>query len=172
MQKKKVNKKHHASDDHAFDKSVISWTAQEYIKMEKGVLWFVIAGLIAILLIVYSLKQGSWTFAGAVFAAIIAYSIHDRNNPGKIKIILSEIGIKIGHHKIPYSHMKAFWLVYHPPFIQTLNIRTTDAFIPDITIQLAGKDPAKIRQHLIKQIPEWEGKQENFMDSLARFLKL
>lgn len=169
---KKTDNFHEISEEHAYGNGVISWSAMEYIKIQKGMIWFISAGIIVFLLIVYSFKQGSWTFAGAVLAAIFAYLAHMRQNPKKINITLTDMGIKIGKQKIPYSHMKAFWIVYHPPFIQTLNIRTTEAFLPDITIQLEDQNPVEIRKHLIKQIPEWEGKHENFMDSLARFLKL
>ena len=174
LKAKQVQKYHEKqkTKQHAYHDVMISWRAPEYIKIKKSYTWFVIASLMTILLVVYSLKEGSWSFAMAVMAAAIAYGVYVRQKPKNVEIVVSEMGIKIGKYKIPYSHMRVFWIVYHPPFIQTLNIRTVDAFTPDIAIQLGEQSPVKVREYMVKQVPEWEGKHENFIDSLARLLKL
>jgi hypothetical protein len=164
--KKKTNEKH------AYDHALVSWKAPEYEKHQKGIIWSVCAALIAVFFIYYGFKNQAWTFSMAVIAAVFAYIVYWNQEPKKTKITVSEIGIKIGSYKIPYSNMKAFWIVYHPPFIKTLNIRTSDTFTPDVVIQLDGQDPTEVRKYFVRQAPEWEGKQENFMDSLTRFLKL
>ena len=165
--REKYHEKHHAYND-----VVVSWSAPEYVKQEKSIIWFVIAGIVAALLLTYGVMEGSWTFTAAIAAAVFAYAVYHRQKPGNVGITISKIGIKISNHRIPYSNMRAFWIVYHPPFIQTLNIRTADALTPDLTIQLGDQSPVEIREYLVRQIPEWEGKHENFIDSLARFLKL
>lgn len=170
--KKALTKIHHEEEKHAYHEAVLSWNAEEYIKAEKSFIWFILAGIVVALLLIYGIRDGSWTFSAAVIAAVFAYIVYYRQKPRNIKIVVSKIGIMIGKHKLPYSHMKAFWIIYHPPFIQTLNIRTTDTFGPDITIQLDKQSPAEVREYMVKQIPEWEGKYENFVDSLSRFLKL
>lgn len=165
--RKPKNEKHHAYND-----AVVSWSAPEYIKPKKSIIWFIVASIAVALLIIYGVTEGSWTFTAAIAAAVFAYVVYHKQKPGNIGVTVSKIGIKIGNHKIPYSNMRAFWIVYHPPFIQTLNIRTADALTPDLTIQLGDQSPVTIREYLVRQIPEWEGKHENFIDSLARFLKL
>ncbi|MBU1992408.1 hypothetical protein KKG51_01780, partial [Patescibacteria group bacterium] len=141
-------------------------------KFDKGTAWFVVAFMASGLLIYYGFANGAWSFSLAIIAAMIAYGVHLKQKPRKVKIKISKMGITLGKIKVPFSHMRTFWITYHPPFMKTLTIRTTDVWLSDLTIQLEDQDPVEIREFLVKQIPEWEGKQIGFFDSLARFFKL
>jgi len=105
-----------------------------------------------------------------VFTAV--YSLIHLEHPRNVQVKISEIGVKVGLKKYSYGKIKAFWIIYEPPFVQTLNLRVEGDFIGEITIQLAGQDPAQVREYLISKIPEMEGKSESFSDILVRLFKI
>ncbi len=150
-----------------------SWIAPQYVQHAKTTRWYLIAGMSALALVLLSLlAMKNWSFALAivVFSAVYFY-LQEYHPPKKVRISISEMGIKVGEVLFPYSHIQAFWIIYTPPLVKTLNLRMHRHFFWDITIQLENEDPVAIRQFLCGQIPEWEGKDEHFTDILLRLLR-
>lgn len=158
--------------ENAFDNHILEWTAPEYIKHQRGPVWIGIAGSLSAAMIAYAILSGSWTMAMAFLALSIAYYIEHKQEPEDIETAFSEMGIKVGNQVFPFSIMKAFWIIYEPPFVKTLHIRFAKKHMADLTIQLGDQDPAKARNYLATQIPEWEGKEEATFDILTRTFKL
>lgn len=158
--------------DFHYGEEVFSWITPEYIKHEKGVKWYLAWGFIALLVVLYGLFYNAWTLSLVVTALCAGYYIQHFENPKNIKVSISDMGIRIGNKVIPSRNLKAFWIYYQPGKVQTLNFLTTDKIFPEITIQLNGQNPAPIRKYLLRQIPEWEGKEETFTDVLIRLLKI
>lgn len=158
--------------EHAYDSAVFEWQAPEYHKHHKGAVWFIIAGLIAFGLVVYGVVTAGWTFSVAILIFSGVYLLIHSQEPKKIPVKISPMGIKMGNHYVPYSDIRAFWIVYHPPMIKTLNFRTVHPLLPDMMLSLEHHDPSEIRDYLSTQIPEWEGKAESFSNTLVRLLRL
>lgn len=156
----------------AFDEAVISWEAPEYVVHQKGPKWKITMLLLVAVVAGLSLYYDSWTFALAIVVFAAVYSLVHLEHPRDVQVKISEIGIKVGFRKYSFGKIKAFWIIYEPPFVQTLNLRVEGDFIGEITIQLAGQDPAKVREYLISKIPEMEGKSESFSDILVRLFKI
>lgn len=167
---KKLAKKH--INKHAFDKALLAWRAPEYHQYEKSALWFIIAGLAAAVLIFYGIKTDGWTFsiAVAVFAAV--YYLMHREQPPVVDVKISEVGVKVGHHIFPYSHLKYFWIIYDPPFVKRLYLREASRFHPEVFVSLEDTDPAQVRHALSHHTEELKGKHEPFSDSLVRLFRL
>ena len=176
-QKKKINFTPHgpATEEelHLYDEAVFAWTAPEYIQHAKSKLWYAVEAAAAALLLIYAVLSGNYTMALAllVLAAVYHY-LHEKHPPKNIKIVVSNMGIKVGAMIFPYDHVQAFWMMYHPPYLKTLNLRIRKHFFSDVVIQLADMNPASVRHFLCGQIPELEGKTEQFGDTLIRLLKL
>ncbi len=156
----------------AYDNKIISWVAPEHVRYQRGTLWKVIIGIFLITSIGLGIYYNAWTFSLAVSVFVIAYYLIHRDHPNDVEISISDIGIKVGHRKYPFSRIKSFWLMYEPPHIRTLNIKVHGELAVDISIQLNHQDPSKIREFLIEKIPEKEGHQESFSDIFARLLKI
>ena len=157
----------------AFDDGIITWTTPEHLTYERGIIWklcvfFVTAGAIS-----WGIFDGAWTFSGAIFAFVLAYYLtHYKKQSKDVIIRISDIGIKVGNRKYPYTHIKAFWLIYQPPYVATLNLKVTGETFPEVTIQLNGNHPGPIREFLITKIPELEGQHERMSDIFVRLFKL
>lgn len=158
--------------DTEYDKPVLTWTAPEFIRYKKGWLWYVIFVLVfgggTVLAYIYS----SWSFALVLLAFAVAYLLLERRYPKRIKIIISEMGIKVGNSIYQYNRIRAFWIIYNPPLTKTLYIKVHNEFLVDIEIQLDGQSPVDVQEFLLRKIPELEGKEEGFLKHLTRLFRL
>lgn len=174
MKIKHLLKQRYRIDKHApaFDKALIIFRAPEYLHHEKSLVWFVVAGLIALILVVYGLMSDGWTFSIAVIVFAGAYYSFSRHKPPVVDIKISKMGIKIGGHAFPYNRLKIFWIVYDPPFVNKLYLRTNSALHPDIFVSLENADVCEVRRVLSKHLAELTNKHEPFSDTLVRLFKL
>jgi len=155
-----------------FNKAIFSWEAPEYIQHEKGWKWFVGAGIVVLLLCVYAILTGNWTLALALVVFSALYYWQHFETPKHVKIIVSRVGIKVGNKEYTYQHIKSFWIIYRPPNVKTLNLKSNSRYLPDVAIQLGTQAPGELREYLCSQIIEKEGKEESFLDGLIRTFKL
>jgi len=158
--------------DTAYDKAVISWTAPEYVKFKKGTLWYIIFAVIFLGGAVLAYIYGSWTFSLVLLVFCVSYLVSDRKRPKNVKVILSEVGVKVGNRIYQYGRIRTFWVMYNPPFTKTLNIRVHNEFLVDIEIQLGDQDPSEICGFLSRKLPELEGKSESLLRHFERLFKL
>lgn len=155
-----------------FDEAIISWESPEYIQHEKGVIWYLAAIACALILCVYAIFTANWTLVLALIVlAAVYYRIHGFP-PQNVKVKISKTGIKINSKEYPYQNIDSFWIIYNPPSTKTLNLKSNSRLLPDIAIQLGDQDPSELRAYLVSQIREREGREELFIDSLIRILKL
>lgn len=166
-------KKHKKSDHKAFDKALITWRAPEYTHHEKSTFWFLVAGVIAFLLVLYGLAtEGGWTFSIAVIVFAGSYYLFYRSSPPIVEVKISKLGVKIGHHTFPMNNIRNFWITYDPPFVKKLYLRMISRFHPDIAVSLHNADPVKVHHILSPFVRELKGKGEPFSDTLLRLFRL
>lgn len=156
----------------AYDEAILSWVTPEAIRHERGTIWKFLIGIALIFTIAWGIVYNAWTFSLAIGVFAVVYYLIHLEHPKDIEIKISNIGIKVGGRKYPYSRIKAFWLIYEPPYIKTLNLRVSGEMVSDITIQLNGQHPADVRQFLMERIPELEGQSEKLSDIFLRLFKI
>lgn len=151
---------------------IISWVAPEYIQYHKEPRWYYAAGIIIFITLVISFLTDNWTFALSIITLAAVYQyLHMYHPPRDIAIVITDMGIHVGQIFFPYSHIQSFWIIYNRG-IRTLNLRVTNRFYADLTIQLNDQNPVKVREYLVGQIVELEGKNESLGDVILRLLKL
>lgn len=155
----------------AYDEAILAWVAPEMIKHERGLSWKIIVSFLIALAFAWGFVYGSWTFSLALLMALITYYIAHLEHPRDVQIKISEIGVKAGTRKYPYSRIRAFWVIYEP-HVKTLNLRISGDIISDITIQLGTQNPAIVRNFLLEKIPELEGQTEKISDIFIRLFKI
>ncbi len=161
-----------AAEESAFDRYVMKWRAPEHFRSTRGWLWYALAILLDGGLLTYAVWTQAWTML-AVFALLpFVVVLEHRRKPKIVDVVISEYGIKFGKLQIPYSQIRRFWILHELPVADELKLLTTSKLHPEITIPLVGVDPTPIRQYLVTQVSEWEGKKQSFLDLLVRILKL
>ncbi len=156
----------------SFDEAVLSWTAPEFIRYQRGIIWKIVVALIAATFVVFGYFYDAWTFSLAVIVFVIVYAIVNRKEPKEIKVVVSEIGIKAGFRTYPYSLIKDFCIVYEPPYASELHMRVSNDLAHEIVIQLWGQNPSELRNYLLKHIPEKPDHKEPLSDALLRLFKI
>lgn len=175
LEKAMKKEEHHAGkgmSTYHYGEDIFAWIAPEYIKHEKGVYWYVLSGIIALLLAAWGLFNDAWTMSLVITVFCGVYYLHHFEHPRDVSVAIGEMNIRIGRKIIPFRNIRAFWIYYLPGHVETLNLLTTDSLFPEISIQLNGQDPVPLRNYLLRQIPEWEGKEESLMEAVLRLLKI
>lgn len=156
----------------AYDEALIYWVAPETVIHVRGPLWKTVMGILVIAVVAWGIYDGSWTFSLVIGTFAIAHYLIHLEHPKATEIKISDIGIKVGTRKYSYSQIKAFWIIYEPPYVQTLNIRVQGKVNDDITIQLWHQSPSTVREFLMGKIPELEGQSEKLSDIFLRLFKI
>jgi len=172
MAKQKPNPKSENIPEGAFDRGLIAWHAPHYLRYERGWFWFVAVFAVCGALAAYGYFNDAITMA-VVFAILpFVLILEHMKKPAAVLVVISEYGIRFGELRIPYSRMRGFWILHQPPMVDELHLLTDSRLHPELTIQLMGNDAALLRQFLVTQITEFEGKNLGMLDSMVRILKL
>ncbi len=155
-----------------YDNVSISWSAPDKIRYKRGLVWKIIMPALLFSAIIIGVIHNAWTFSLAIAAFVMVYYIINREKPKILEVVLSNIGIKVGDRKYPYTKIKSFWVLYEPPYTKNLYIHVDGDFAVHIPIQLGEQDPAIIREFLLEKIPEKEGMKESFVDMFLKILKI
>lgn len=148
----------------------IQWSALEFVKHEKNPLWFIIGGIIAIIFLIFSIWTKNFIFAIIIILATFSIFIWAQKKPRKITFLLTPKGLKIDENLYAFDHLKSFWIFYDPPEIKFLSVESKKLFMPRIIIPIADENPNRIREFLLKYLPEVE-QRESLIDILARRLR-
>jgi len=130
------------------------WKALEFEKTEKTKSWFIIPGIITIIIGIFALLTENILFLIIIVLAFFIFYIYANKDPLTIKFRINEKGIKIGKKFFDFDELKSFWVFYSPPEEKELSIRSKKMFIPYIKIPLGNQNPNEIRKYLLKFLPE------------------
>lgn len=155
-----------------FDLPLYEWKTPVYHQHERGLVWLITLITFFIGMLIYAINAGSASMATAVILLATVYYLVHREPVQTITVKISRAGLKIGKKIISFSHIKGYWLNYHPPLIKQIHFRLNSGSPREITILLSDADQEYIRHILAHYIPEWERKDESLIDIFARALKL
>ncbi|NQU83795.1 MAG: hypothetical protein HQ536_03725 [Parcubacteria group bacterium] len=164
MDKKEIEKK--------YGKVLFFWDIHDFDKYEKTILWYVIAGILGIITLAYSIWTMNFLFAVIILMFAVIILLHDLRVPNLIKCSITETGIVFGSNLYKYSEFENFWILYEPPEIKNLYFEFK-GIKPRISIPLEKQDPNKIREILGKYLEEDLDKEgEPVTEYIGRILKI
>ena len=153
--------------DKESDKILISWTAQEFVKKEKGRAWFITLGIIALAFFVIGILMKNYIFSIIVALSSFLIFIQALRHPQKIKTEIFEDRVVINDLlKITFKEVRSFWIFEETDFTG-LCLETKKLTQPKIYLPLGQQTPDKIRQILTEFIPETK-QEESLIDLIAR----
>ena len=157
-----------------YGQELLSWQIPEYEKHERGLKWYIIAGVLAVAFIIYGLWTSNYLFALLVvmFAAITM--INHWREPVMLDFVISAEGVVIGDKFFDYDTIKHFSLIYKPKEqVKTLYLEFKSVLRPRLSIPLFNVNPVLVRQHLLKYIMEdVDRTDESNSDFISKKLKL
>ena len=148
------------------------WKFSEFTKHERGKNWYIIAGIVALLLLVYSAFSANLLFALVIIIFILVILMFQRNTD-EVEFQIHEDGISVNRNFYDYKDIKNFFIIYEPPQVKTLYFEPKSLFSPRIPIPFKDQDPVKIREVLLGYLEEdLDQENEPLSDQISRLFKL
>lgn len=144
-----------------------SWEFPEYHQHERGRVWYTVFFVIAGLLVLYSLATYNFLFLVIILIAGAVYVVTGRRQPAMLRCTIWEDGVTVNDKLYRYDSLEKFWIIYNPPESKYLYLRLKGALRPDLVIALENANPVKVRDGLLRFVPEDATKEE---ESVAEVL--
>jgi hypothetical protein len=156
-----------------FGNTLLQWKFPEYEEHERGISWFITAGIVSVAFLTYAIIVSNFLFAIIIVIVDLIILIQINRKPDRVDFKITEEGLVIGTSFTPFSNISKFWIIYNPPKVKTLYINFKSTIRPDITIPLENKNPLRVRETLLKFIEEdFEKEEESNSEQIRKFLKL
>lgn len=153
-------------------KSVLyQYKALEFDKYEKTPTWYVLFGIIGILLLIYAIfTRSPMMFVVFVLTFIVTLLISSKD-PKYISIEITETGINLDSKRtFQYQDIESFG-VFIRGDVRFISLHMAEGILMHARIPLGKEDPDDIAAILEQFIPREDGK-ESFFDTLDHFLKI
>ncbi len=152
----------------------ISWIVPEYETHERSKNWYILSSITALLLLLFAFFTANFLFAVIIIISAIVIILNDGQNPGKVRIILSDEGISIGKKFYDYDELDNFSIIFKPKAgIKNLYFEFKSAIRHRISIHLEKTDPLLVREYLLKYLTEdLERKDQPLSENLAKIFKI
>lgn len=151
---------------------ILGWMIDEYERHERGPVWYAAAFLIGVGLILYALVTQNFLFAVIIVMFGVFIGLASLREPSRVLFRATTRGVAVGEQFFPYVELRAFWIVYEPPYVKNLYIEHKSALSPRIVVPIEDVDPIEIRNGLLAHLDEDARTEEPMGDLLGRILKL
>ena len=150
----------------------VTWTAQEYVHLDKSPIWFVLFVIVVLGLIsvdVFLLK--SYTFSALVIVMAVAVVIYSRRPPKTLTYALSiKQGLYVGERLYHFEDFKAFGVIRDGEH-HSIMLIPTKRFAPGVSVYFPEEFGEQIVDILGKRLP-MEELHLDIIDILVRKLRL
>lgn len=143
-----------AKKEEKIGKILASWQFPEFTKYERGPVWHIVAGLVVLGTLAYSIMTANFLFAVIIVIAVIIWTLQLRKDPQMIDFSISDKGVTIGSSFYKYESLKKFWIIYNPPETKSLYFDFKSVVKPAISIELQSQNPLKMRELLLQFLDE------------------
>ncbi len=145
------------------------WDAPEFTKHEKDVYWFATLAIVSVALVIFFLLTKNYLGTLVVIMLAALVYVYSQKEPGMIHFAITPLGINVGRNSHPFEELKSFWIFYEPGEIKEVSFRTKRLTSPYLALPLGKANPVKVRQTLLKFLPE-KKQEEPIANILARRL--
>lgn len=154
------------------DNPPVTWTAQEYVHLDRSPLWFVLFTLIVLGLVavdIFFLK--SWTFSALVIVMAIALIIYIRRPPRMLTYALSPMqGLYVGERLYHFDEFKAFGLIKDGEH-HSIMLIPRKRFSPGVSVYFPDDIGERVVDILGQRLP-MENLKLDVVDIIVRKLRL
>lgn len=146
----------------------ISWTASEFVAHHKGVGWYLLMILAAVVTIgvVYLVVRDAIS-VGVIVALFVLFGISAARKPRVLEYRLDQGGLTIGSKFYPYNGFKSFSIIREGAF-SSISLLPLKRFMPPLSIYYEPKDEPRIIEVISAHLPF----EERGNDPLDRFVRL
>lgn len=148
----------------------VEWTASEFVAHNKGIGWYALLGLGAILLaaIIYLFTRDI-TSAGIIVFVALLLGIAAGKKPRILHYQVNEDGLVIGQKFYPYAEFKSFSVMEEGAF-SSIMFLPLKRFMPPISIYYDPQDEDRIVEVLTYYLP-MENREHDAFDRLIKRIR-
>lgn len=151
------------------DDVLMNWESREFIQYDRNPAWILVVYILASLILIYAIWTMNFLFAVLVVLFTIVIVIYTQRKPNILKVAVMKKGFKINDTLYTYEDdLENFWVLYNPPDLKVLNFKRRQSLLPALVIQLEDQNPLKIREMLLKFLPEDLTQDEGTIDKISR----
>lgn len=156
-----------------FGEEIFSWTIDEYERHERGPVWYAIAFILGVSLVLYAMVTQNFLFAVILIMTGVIIGLSTMREPRKVLFQLTTRGVVIGNEFTPYKDLKSFWIFYEPPHVKNIYMDYRNPITPHLKVPLEDQDPLQVRATLLEFMrEELSNEEEPLSELLGRVLKL
>lgn len=154
------------------DNPPITWTAQEYVHLDRSPMWFVLFAVVVLGLIAISVfLLNSWSFSLLIFVMAVALIVYIRRPPRTITYALSPAqGLYVGERLYHFDDFKAFGLIEDGGHFSIMLI-PRKRFAPGVSVYFPQDAGERIVDILGQRLP-MENLKLDVVDVIVRKLRL
>ncbi|MCE7936422.1 hypothetical protein DYH10_01340 [Candidatus Saccharibacteria bacterium CPR2] len=149
--------------------NTITWEASEYVHHQKGVGWFAILSLIAIIFAVALYFVVDIWAAMVVILMAVTVIVYAQRKPEVLQYSITPEGLSIGNKNYRFDQFRSFNIL-HDGGIESIEFLPLKRFMPGISIYFDPAHKDQIINILSLQLPH-EDKEPDFIDRLARQIR-
>lgn len=153
------------------DKKVLyEWSAPEF-SGSGATGWSGWALLVLLIAAGWTVWVQQWvTLAVVVMVGVMVYLLR-KSQPRVFQHQITETGVYVGERLYAYGKLKSFWIVLGGD-VRIVNLLPNKKFGLSLTLQLGDADVERVRETLMKFLPEDASRGEDTVDKVGRFFKL
>jgi len=156
-----------------FGDILVNWEVDEYAQHQRSKMWYILAGVIGIGLIIYSVVTSNFLFAVIILMSAVIMILSEFSKPEKIPVVITTNGVVIGDVYYDYQSIRDFSVVYDPPDVKLLYLDFFAMSHPMLSVSLEDIDPNIVRESLLPFcIENLKRNQEDLTDLMRRLYKL
>ncbi len=154
------------------DNPPITWTAQEYVHIDKSPMWFVLFAVVVLgLIAVDFFLLRSYTFTALVIVMAVALIIYIRRPPRSLTYALSPVqGLYVGERLYTFDEFRAFGLIQDGEH-HSIMLIPRKRFAPGVSVYFPDDAGERIVDILGQQLP-MENLKLDLVDVVVRKLRL
>lgn len=153
--------------------ALISWETWDIPPYQRGIWWYIIAGVICLALIIYGFFSQNYIFSVIILMIAVIYLMNNLRQSKRIPVHITTLGIVLGTDFFPYKEIKDFSIVYQPPEVQLLYVDFQQLSRPLVSIDFSEVNPNTIREALLPYAFEnLNREEETLTDTLRRVYKI
>ena len=151
---------------------LLNWKLPEYEKYERGRTWYIWAGIIFGLMLIYALYTLNFLFVVILILAAVTVILRSITEPEEVDFSIFEDGISIESKFYSWKDIDKFYIIYEPPEVRNLYFNPK-GLRSRLSVPLMEQNPLKVREHLLKYLVEdVEQEREPLSEEYSRFLKI
>jgi len=152
---------------------LLRWNFMEFKQIHRPRAWWITAGIITGVLVIYSVFTGNFLFALIILIIAILLINEFRRSPRRLECQITNNGLAVGKKFWRYNEIENYWIAYHPPEVTNLYFSPKNPLDPRMPVHISNINPLRVRKLLNKYLEEDLSREDvPTSEALTRLLKL